>query len=237
MNESDTRMDAEPQRSLDDPTDSRDAQRLPFPPVVLGIAGFSGSGKTTLAAELARELSGTHFPLDHYYRDLAHLPLAERFKQNFDDPELIELPLLTTHIASLAKGQPIERPLYDFTTHTRVEGRTETIAPRAFLLVEGLFALHYDSLPPLYQLRIYIDAPDDLCFERRLKRDIEQRGRTPESVRRQYEETVRPAGIAFVRPSAARADLIVDGTGALDWKVERVLTEMRSRGLLVGVRR
>lgn len=213
-----------------------DAPRLPFPPVVLGIAGCSGSGKTTLAAELARELDGTHFPIDHYYRDLAHLQLAERFKQNFDDPELIEHTLLAAHVAALAKGGAIERPLYDFATHTRVPGKTEQIAAGALLIVEGLFALHYADLLPLYHLRVYIDTPDALCFERRLKRDIEQRGRTAESVRLQYEATVRPAGIAFVRPSAARADLNVDGTGALDWKVERVVAEMRRRGLLASTK-
>ncbi len=209
-----------------------DEPQLPFPPIVLGIAGCSGSGKTTLAAELARELDGTHFPLDHYYRDLAHLPLAERFQQNFDDPELLELPLLAAHIAALARGEAIGRPLYDFTTHTRVPGRTENIAPRAFLIVEGLFALFYFQLLPLYHLRIYIDAPDELCFERRMKRDIEQRGRTPESVRRQYEATVRPASIKYVRPSALHANLSIDGTGALDWKVERVLNELQARSLL-----
>ena len=211
------------------------APRLPFPPVVIGIAGCSGSGKTTLAVELARELDGTHFPIDHYYRDLAHLPLSERFRQNFDDPELIEHTLLASHVSALAKGRAIERPLYDFTTHTRIAGRTEQIEPGRFLIVEGLFALHYAELLPLYQLRIYIDTPDGLCFERRLKRDIEQRGRTAESVRLQYEATVRPAGVAFVRPSAARADLIVDGTGALDWKVERVVAELRGRGLLANL--
>ena len=213
-------------------TNASEEVRLPFPPVVLGIAGWSGSGKSTLAAELARELDGTHFPIDHYYRDLAHLPLTERFKQNFDDPELIEHSLLAAHVAALASGEPIERPLYDFATHTRVHGQTERIAPGGLLVVEGLFALHYAELLPLYHLRIYIDAPDELCFERRLKRDIEQRGRTAESVRTQYEATVRPAGIAFVRPSAANADLVIDGTGALDWKVERVVAELHKRGLL-----
>ena len=84
-------------------------------------------------------------------------------------------------------------------------------------------------------MRVYIDTPEELCFERRLKRDIEERGRTPESVRHQYELPVRPSSVAYVRPSAAHADLIVDGTGALDWKVERVMTEMRNRGLLTGV--
>jgi uridine kinase len=206
--------------------------QLPFPPVVLGIAGASGSGKTTLAAELARTLGGFHFPLDNYYRDLSHLPAAERGRQNFDDPALIESSLLAAHVAALARGETIERPLYDFTTHTRVPDRTETVRPGAYLLVEGLFALYYPELLPLYDLRVYVDTPDKLCFARRLKRDTEERGRTTESVRQQYWATVRPASIQFVRPSAANADLIVDGSEALDWKVEQVLAALRTRGLL-----
>jgi uridine kinase len=206
--------------------------RLPFPPVVLAIAGCSGSGKTTLAAELARTLDGVHFHLDNYYRDLSHLPPEERVKQNMDDPAVIESPLLASHVAALARGEAIERPLYDFATYSRIVRQTETVRAGAFLLVEGIFALYYPELLPLCQLRIYVDTPDELCFERRLKRDIEQRGRTPESVRQQYEATVRPSSLAFVRPSAVNAHLTIDGAGALDWKVERVLGEMRRRGLL-----
>ncbi len=211
-----------------------ETSRLPFPPVVLGIAGCSGSGKTTLAAELARTLGGIHFHLDNYYRDLSHLPYSERIRQNFDDPAMIESPLLAAQVAALARGEAIERPLYDFSTHTRIPGQTETVRADAFLVVEGLFALYYQELAPLYQLRVYVDTPDELCFERRLKRDIEQRGRTPESVRQQYEATVRPSSVAYVRPSATNADLVVDGGGALDWKVERVLTELRDRRLRMG---
>lgn len=212
------------------------APRLPFPPVVLGIAGCSGSGKTTLAAELARALGGIHFHLDNYYRDLGHMPYSERIQQNFDNPAMIESSLLAAHVAALARGETIARPLYDFSTHTRVVGRTEPVTPGAFLVVEGLFALYYKEMLPVYNLRVYIDTPDELCFERRMKRDTEQRGRTHESVRRQYEATVRPSSKAFVRPSAVNADLKVDGTGALDWKVERVLTELRARGLLLGAK-
>jgi uridine kinase len=213
------------------PTKSADSTKHP---VLLAIAGCSGSGKTTLAAELARTLGGVHFHFDNYYRDLSHLPLAERAVQNFDDPELIESPLLIAHLAALARGKPIERPLYDFASYIRIPGTTETVHPGRFVLVEGLFALHYIPLLPLYQLRVYVDTPDELCFERRLKRDMQERGRTPESVRRQYEQTVRPASVEWVRPSEVNADLTVDGTGALDWKVERVLTEMRTRGLWHG---
>lgn len=205
---------------------------LPFPPVVLGIAGCSGSGKTTLAAELARTLGGIHFHLDNYYRDLGHMPFSERIRQNFDDPALIESPLLAADVAALARGEAIDRPLYDFSTHTRVVGRTEHVAASRFLIVEGLFALYYPELLPLYSLRVYVETPDEVCFERRMKRDIEERGRTPESVRMQYEATVRPSSLAFVRPSAVHADVTVDGTDALDWKVERVLAEMRARGML-----
>jgi uridine kinase len=209
-------------------------QRLPFPPTVIGIAGCSGSGKTTLADELARMLGGLRFHLDDYYLDLSDLPLTERAQKNFDDPAMIELPLLVAHIAALARGETIERPIYDFATYTRLRGRTQRIVPGPFLIVEGLFALHYSELLPYYHLRVYVDTPDELCFARRLKRDMEERGRTEETVRRQYESTVRPTSLAYVRPSAARADLVVDGADALDWKIERVMAEMRQRALLAG---
>lgn len=210
----------------------QNAKERKLNPVAIGIAGCSGSGKTTLAAELARTLGGIHFHLDNYYLDLGHLPFEQRTHQNFDDPALIESALLARDVASLARGQAIDRPVYDFATYTRVKDRTERVEPASFLVVEGLFALYYPELLPLYNLRVYIDTPDGLCFERRLKRDIEQRGRTPESVKQQYEATVRPSSLAFVRPSAANADIVVDGAGALDWKVERVVTELRERGLL-----
>lgn len=198
----------------------------------MGIAGASGSGKTTLALELARTLDGMHFPLDHYYRDLGHLPLEERVRQNFDDPAILESTLLAAQVAALARGEAIERPVYDFATYTRVRDQIEVVRAGAYLIVEGLFALYYPELLPLYQLRVYVDTPDDVCFERRLKRDVEQRGRTPESVRQRYEATVRPSSLQFVRPTAHWADLTLDGTEALDWKVEQVLAAMRARGLL-----
>ena len=208
--------------------------RLPFPPTVLGVAGCSGSGKTTLANEMARMLRGLRFHLDDYYLDLGHMPLEERRQQNFDDPSMIEIPLLAKHIAALARGDSIDRPMYDFGTYTRMPGRTERVTSGPFLIVEGIFALHFAELLPLYQFSIYVDAPDALCFERRMKRDLDERGRSEESVRYQWENRVRPSSMTFVRPSAANADLVVDGSDALDWKVERVMAEMRKRNLLTG---
>jgi uridine kinase len=105
------------------------------------------------------------------------------------------------------------------------------VTPRRFVIVEGLFTLVYPELFPLYRLRVYVDTPDTVCFERRLRRDIHERGRTPESVLEQYAATVRPAAETCIRPSAKHADLIVDGAGALDWKVEQVVGELRKRGL------
>lgn len=216
----------------DSSEDTKPQFRLPFPPVVVGIAGASGSGKTTLAAELARTLDGFHFPLDNYYRDLSHLPFEERALQNFDDPALIEGDLLARHVAALKRGETIERPLYDFAHHIRVPDKTETVHPPKLLIVEGLFALYYPELLPLYQLRIYMETPDELCFERRLRRDTQERGRSEAGVRAQYEATVRPSGLLYVRPSARNADLILDGGEALDWKLEQSLSMMRKQGLL-----
>jgi uridine kinase len=217
---------------VNEDTNAQPMARLPFPPMVLGIAGASGSGKTTLAKELSRELDGVHFPLDNYYRDLSHLPIHERARENFDDPSVIESSLLAAHVAALARGEEIQRPIYDFSNYIRIPDKTETIRAGAFVLVEGLFALFYAELLPLYKLRVYVDTPDDVCFDRRVRRDMMERGRTVESVKAQYEATVRPSSIAYVRPSAVNADLTLDGTAALDWKVEQVLTAMRGSGLL-----
>ncbi|HEX3436311.1 MAG TPA: uridine kinase [Pseudacidobacterium sp.] len=201
-------------------------------PVVIGIAGCSGSGKTTLAQELARELEGTHFHLDHYYRDLGHLTYAERCRENFDHPNSLESSLLIAHIRQLASGRSIQQPQYDFTTHTRIPGKSTIIYEPHYLLVDGIFALHYAALRRLYNLSVYVDTPDDICYQRRFMRDVEQRGRTPESVVKHYAETVRPMAEEFVWPSAQYADLVVDGGSSLDWSVEQVLGKLRQMKLV-----
>ena len=183
------------------------AKQLPLRmqrPAILGIAGCSGSGKTTLARELAQQLNATLFPLDFYYRDLAHLTLDQRKQVNYDHPDSVENDLLAAHVAELAKGRSIDRPIYDFPAHTRVLGETERITPQPVVIVEGIFALHYEALRMLYDFSIYVDCPEDLCFKRRLSRDVKERGRTPESVKAQYEATAKPMARQFVQPSAWR---------------------------------
>ena len=201
-------------------------------PVIIGIAGCSGSGKTSLAQELARELEGTHFHLDHYYLDLGHLSYEDRCRENFDHPDSLESDLLIDHIRELASGHSIARPQYDFSTHTRIPGASVSVYEPHFLVVDGILALHYEALRRLYHFRVYVDTPDEICYQRRLKRDVHDRCRTLESVAKHYAETVRPMAEEFVRPSAKYADLIVDGTSSFDWSVEQVLGALRKKQLL-----
>jgi uridine kinase len=195
-------------------------------PLVLGIAGCSGSGKTTLAAELATQLEATLFPLDLYYRDLSQFPLDSRHKLNFDHPDSLESELFIEHVRGLAAGNPIQRPVYDFKTHSRVAGSFETITPASVVIVEGILALHYADLVPLYNFSIYVNAPHDICLARRIHRDMRDRGRTEQSVRDQFHATARPMADLYVVPSAARATVTVEGTDSLDWSVEQILTRL-----------
>jgi uridine kinase len=205
---------------------------LPQRPLILGIAGCSGSGKTTLARELTQQLSATLLPLDFYYICLSHLPPDERALQNFDHPDSLEHTLLARHVADLADGRPIERPIYDFTTHTRVRDRTETVASSPVLIVEGILALHYPSLRSLFDFSIYVNAPNQICLNRRIYRDMRERGRTEESVRAQFDATAKPMADLYVIPSAQHASITVQGTEALDWSVEQVLQRLHQLGLL-----
>ena len=204
---------------------------LPQRPLILGIAGCSGSGKTTLARELTQQLSATLLPLDFYYICLSHLPPDERPFQNFDHPDSLEHSLLVQNVRDLAEGRPIERPIYDFTTHTRVRNRTETVNPAPVLIVEGILALHYPRLRQLYDFSIYVNAPNQICLNRRIYRDMRERGRTEESVRAQFEATAKPMADLFVIPSATHATITVEGTDSLDWSVEQVLRRLHQLGL------
>lgn len=204
---------------------------LPHRPTILGIAGCSGSGKTTLARELASVLDATLFPLDLYYRDLSQFPLDSRDKQNFDHPDSLESELFIEHIRSLAAGETIKRPIYDFKTHSRVLGSFDPIAPKRYVIVEGILALHYEELAPLYDFSVYVDAPNEICLNRRIYRDMRERGRTEASVRAQFDATAKPMADLYVLPSQDRATLTVSGCESLDWSIETVMRALRKRRL------
>lgn len=207
---------------------------IPFPvqPVLIGIAGCSGSGKTTLAREIACQLDATLFPLDLYYRDLSQFPLDSRHKRNFDHPDSLESELIIEHVRGLAEGKPIQRPVYDFATHSRVLGSFDLISPANFVVVEGILALHFPELCDMYDFSIYVDAPHDVCLTRRIHRDVRERGRTEESVREQFLATAQPMAEKFVLPTQEGATLTVSGCEALDWSVEQILRALRNRKLL-----
>lgn len=181
-------------------------------PFLIAVSGGSGSGKTTFVRELAEHLC--HYnPLllstDHYYHDLSHMPLTERQAQNFDHPDALELPLLKDHLSRLCSGEGIERPCYDFKHHTRVSGQSSFMEPSQLIILDGIFALCFADLFSFFDLKLYVDVDHDIRVIRRLKRDVEERGRSLESTARQYLESVRPMHHQFIEPSKVHADFLI----------------------------
>ncbi len=198
------------------------------PPRLIGLAGPSGAGKTTLARALQTRLPGpaTVLSLDAYYRDLAAFSPAERARVNFDDPAAIDHQRLAADLRQLAAGHRVEIPVYDFATHTR-QTNQQRIAPADFLLVEGLFALYWPTINALYHLRLFVAAADALCLERRLARDRIERGRSPASIRAQYQNQVRPMYRRHIQPTARYADLLLDGSTSTKQQVATILAALR----------
>jgi uridine kinase len=197
-------------------------------PLVIGIAGGSGSGKTTVANVILQRVGGdriAYLPHDAYYRDLGDLPYAQRVQVNFDHPNSLENELLAQHVQQLRGWQPIQLPIYDFTTHTRTE-RTNTVEPQRVIIVEGILIFGEPTLRELFDVKIFVDTDSDLRFIRRLQRDITERGRTTENVIRQYLATVRPMHLEFVEPSKRYADVIIPEGGlnavAMDMVIARI---------------
>ncbi len=180
-------------------------------PLVIGVAGGSGSGKTTISQAIVDQIGRDRVALiehDSYYREFGSLPFEERAKINFDHPDSLETELLVAHLRELLAGRPVEKPVYDFTTHSR-RPETVTVEPRPAVVVDGILVLVERELRDLMDLKIYVDTDADLRILRRLQRDIEERGRTLTSVVEQYLETVRPMHLQFVEPSKRYADIII----------------------------
>lgn len=198
-------------------------------PLTIGIAGGSGSGKTTVAQEILGRVGPDRIAFlqhDSYYRDLSGLPPAQRVELNFDHPNSLETDLLIQHILALRGGDPVEVPIYDFSSHSRT-AQTFTVAPRRVILVEGILIFVDAVLRELFDVKLFVDTDADLRFIRRLERDISERGRTTESVIKQYQLTVRPMHLEFVEPSKRYADVIIPeggyNTAALDMVAARIL--------------
>lgn len=198
-------------------------------PIVIAVAGGTASGKTTVANEVFDRVGAEHIayiPHDAYYRDLSHLSPSERARVNFDHPDSLETELLIQHVRELRASRAVEIPVYDYTTHTRRQD-TRRVEPARVILVEGILVLVEPELRKLFDVKLYVDSDADVRFIRRLRRDIEERGRTVESVCGQYLATVRPMHLEFVEPSKRYADVIIPEGGFNEVAIEMVAARLR----------
>jgi uridine kinase len=197
-------------------------------PLVIGVAGGSGSGKTTVSNAILERVGRDRIAFlqhDWYYRDLSHLPLAERAQFNFDHPDALDNALFLAHLDALIRGEAVDVPIYDFASYVRLP-ETRRLLPQPVILLEGILLFADAALRERMDVKLFVDTESDLRFIRRLRRDVQERGRSVESVTEQYLRTVRPMHLKFVEPSKRYADLIIPLGGrnpiAIDMVVARI---------------
>ncbi len=207
-------------------------------PIIIGVAGGSGSGKTTVAKEVYRqfpEQSILMIEQDAYYKDQAHLPMEERLKTNYDHPLAFDNDLLIRHLQELSEGKSVEKPVYDYPNHTRAE-EIIPVEPRDVIILEGIMILEDDRLRDMMDIKLFVDTDSDMRIIRRLLRDINERGRTIDSVIDQYTSVVRPMHLQFIEPTKRYADIIVPEGGhnhvAIDLMVTKIKTILESKAML-----
>jgi uridine kinase len=201
---------------------------------IIGLAGASGSGKSTVAKRVASRLKGFAISMEIYSVEMNHMPLEERAKLNYDEPYAIDVNLLESQILNYAAGNAIESPIYDFAKHLRVNDRVERIPATSLLIVEGILALHFAQLRQHFDMSIYLEAPDAVCFHRRKVRDITDRQRSLEFIQWQWENTVLPAARQYVLPSKRYADLVLDSKVDIATVEKNLYDAIESRLTLVG---
>lgn len=196
-------------------------------PFIIGIAGGSVSGKTTLAKALQSVIGldkSLLFKLDDYYRDLGHIPLEQRDNVNFDYPDALDLKMFAEHLSYLMEFKPIKKPVYDFTTHTRFN-YFENIEPKSVIITEGILLFFNKAIRECIDFKIFLDIEADTRFNRRIRRDVEERGRTPKSVKMQYHSTVEAMHKEFVEPMKRYADLILKDSDISNW-IHKIISEL-----------
>lgn len=196
--------------------------------IVIGIAGGTGSGKTTLAHRIQKAFPGQSVLIsqDSYYKDIGHLSLEEREKTNFDHPNSLDFDLMVHHLQQLKEGNAIEKPVYNFHTHSP-EKFTETVEPNKIIIVEGILIFAVPEVCENCDLKLFVDTDDDVRLLRRIDRDMHERSRTFESVRIQYLTTVKPMHEAFVQPSKKEADLIVPRGGKNKLALDLIIAKLK----------
>jgi uridine kinase len=197
---------------------------------VVGVAGGTGSGKTTVAKQIVAALPPEQVSIiqhDNYYRDRTDLRYEERCELNFDHPDALETSLLIEHLEALKGGAPVDAPLYDFKRHRRSD-ESRRIEPRPVIVVEGILVFVDERLRRQLDLKLFVDTPADIRVFRRIRRDLETRGRDFPSIREQYYTTVRPMHLQFVEPSKTFADLIIPEGGRNVVAIDLVLAKLRA---------
>lgn len=210
--------------------DDESLSPLKYKPIVFGVAGGTASGKTTVARTVLEAVGAAqtaYLPHDAYYRDRADLPFEERARLNYDHPDSLETGLLVKHIKHLLQGEAVHVPVYDFTHHRRTDD-TILVEPAPIILVDGILIFTKRKLRELMDIKVYVDTDSDVRFIRRLQRDMEERGRSLESVVQQYLETVRPMHLKFVEPSKRYADVIIPGGGHNKVAMDMVVNQLRA---------
>ncbi|HXD30258.1 MAG TPA: uridine kinase [Pyrinomonadaceae bacterium] len=199
--------------------------------LIIGICGGTGSGKTTVAKSILEAVSTrdvVFIQQDSYYRNLKDLPLDGRQLANFDHPDALDNDLLVNHVRKLKAGEPVDLPIYDFRTHTRMN-ETLSVEPQPIVIVEGILIFADPRLLEQLDIKVFVDTPDDIRFIRRLRRDLAERGRTVESVIEQYLVTVRPMHMQFVEPSKRHADVIIPEGGHNLVSIDLISGKIRER--------
>ncbi|AIO19514.1 Uridine kinase [Candidatus Izimaplasma bacterium HR1] len=199
-------------------------------PVIIAVAGGSASGKTTVTDKIVASFEKENVTVikhDDYYKDQSEMSMEERVKANYDHPFSLDNDLMFKHILKLVRGNDIVKPLYDFENHTR-SNKTEVIKPTEIIILEGILILEDDRIRDLCDIKLFVEADDDLRFIRRLIRDMESRGRTMESVIKQYLNTVKPMHFAFVKPTKRYADVIIPNDKHHDVAVDLIITKIKS---------
>lgn len=195
--------------------------------IFVGVAGGSGSGKTTFAQKISSSPEIICISQDSYYKDISHLSFEDIEKTNFDHPDALDFDLLRKHLSDLKKGYPVEKPIYNFTTHAR-ENQTVHIEPVKIVVVEGILLFAVPELRDLFDIKIYIDTADDIRLLRRIERDIKERSRNFESIKTQYLATAKKMHDTYVEPSKKFADLIISGTENNQVAIDVILAKLTS---------
>lgn len=198
--------------------------------LLIGIAGGTGSGKSTVAREILKSINAKNVAIieqDSYYKDQSHLSFEDRVNINYDHPFAFDNELLIKHLKELLNDKPIEKPIYDFEQHTRKE-ETITVYPREIIILEGILILNDEEIRNLCDIKVFVDTDSDVRVIRRIQRDIKERGRSLDSVIKQYMSTVRPAHLQFIEPTKKYADIIIPEGGYNKVAIDIIVTKINS---------